>query len=88
MLRAARMCTISHDEKPILRHRPNRKSVPPGTWSRGHVADLRKSLEGVVQAYCSRLPPPSERNFSGLISALVAAIKAAEQTANAGKVAA
>ena len=57
---------------------------PPGRWSVGHVADLRKGLEGVVLQYCSRVP--STRNFSGLITALVAAIKAAlarhEQTTN------
>jgi hypothetical protein len=50
-------------------------SWPPGTWSRGHVADLRKVLETTVQSYCSRVP--STRNFTGLIDALVASIKAA-----------
>jgi hypothetical protein len=52
-------------------------SWPPGNWSVGHVADLRKTLETTVQSYCGRLPPPSTRNFSGLITALVAALKAA-----------
>jgi hypothetical protein len=52
-------------------------SWPPGSWSRGHVADLRKALEGAAQTYCGRLPPPSERNFSGLIGVLVAGVKAA-----------
>jgi hypothetical protein len=50
-------------------------SWPSGTWSRGHVADLRKVLEGVVMQYCSRIP--SARNFAGLITALVASVKAA-----------
>jgi hypothetical protein len=50
-------------------------SWPPGRWSKGHVADLRKGLEGVVMQYCGRVP--SARNFSGLIDALVTAIKKA-----------
>jgi hypothetical protein len=64
-----------------------RKGVvwPPGSWSRGHVVDLRKRLETTVQQYCGHVP--STRNFSGLIIPLVAAIKAAmkqhdEQTTN------
>jgi hypothetical protein len=48
---------------------------PPGNWSRGHVADLRKVLETTAQTYCGRVP--STRNFSGLITALVAAVKGA-----------
>jgi hypothetical protein len=51
-------------------------SWPPGRWSVGHVADLRKRLETTVQTYCGRLPPPSECNFTGLIRALVTSIKA------------
>jgi hypothetical protein len=65
-------------------------SWPPGRWSKGHVADLRKVLETTVQSYCGRLP--STRNFAGLITALADSIKAAmkqrEQTDNAGRVAA
>jgi hypothetical protein len=56
-------------------------SWPPGRWSKGHVADLRKVLETTVQSYCSRVP--GTRNFTGLIDALVTAIKAAEQADNA-----
>jgi hypothetical protein len=55
-----------------------RKGVvwPPGPWSKGHVADLRKVFERVVLQYCSpRLP--SARNFAGLITALADSIKAA-----------
>jgi hypothetical protein len=67
-----------------------RKGVvwPPGPWSKGHVADLRKVLERVVLQYCSpRLP--SARNFSGLITALADSIlKQHEQTDNVGRVAA
>jgi hypothetical protein len=59
-------------------------SWPPGRWSKGHVADLRKGLEGVVMQYCGRVT--STRNFSGLIDALVGKLKSElaqhEQTTN------
>jgi hypothetical protein len=52
-------------------------SWPPRRFELMHVGDLRIELQKMAQAYCGRIPPPSECNFTGLIGALAAHIKAA-----------